>query len=68
MIKHEIIETLKIVYEKLKGSNATWILSGSTSLFLQGVDIDIKNDIDILIKNIFKYSNFFIICGRIILI
>ena len=48
MLNDKILETLKIVYEKLKDSNVTWILSGSTSLVLQGVDVDIKDDIDIL--------------------
>jgi hypothetical protein len=38
---------LKIVYKKLKGSGALWILSGSTSLAIQGVEI-VPNDIDVL--------------------
>ena len=50
MKKTKIVDTLKIIYDRLKDENIKWVLVGSASLFLQGVDI-IANDIDILTDN-----------------
>lgn len=47
MIKKEFIEALKLLSQKLKSIN--WVIIGSTSLALQGIDIK-PGDIDILIK------------------
>jgi len=44
----EIIEALKKVYDKLIETNILWVLSGSVSLAIQGVDVEPRNDIDIL--------------------
>lgn len=43
----EIIEVLKIFYDKVSEEEIFWILSGSTSLYIQGVNIK-PNDIDII--------------------
>jgi hypothetical protein len=48
MIPDKIVSALKIIYVKLHNKDILWILSGSTSLAIQGVDIKINNDIDIL--------------------
>jgi hypothetical protein len=44
---NEITENLKLFYDKVNDQKIFWILSGSTSLFIQRVDI-IPNDIDIV--------------------
>ena len=41
------IETLKIFVNKIKDSNIKWVLVGSTSLSIRGVDVE-PHDIDIL--------------------
>jgi len=46
-IEPKVIQVLRIVTGKLKGKNVSWVLIGSTSLALQGVDIKPK-DVDIL--------------------
>lgn len=46
MIPENILSALRIVYDKLHNKNILWILTGSTSLVIQGVDVKI-NDIDI---------------------
>lgn len=43
-----IIDKLKFFYDKVKDQDIHWILSGSTSLVVQEVDVPINNDIDIL--------------------
>lgn len=44
----EIIEVLKKVYDILSSSDVLWILSGSVSLAIQGVEVEPNDDIDIL--------------------
>lgn len=44
---NKIIEVLKIINDKLKGKNIKWVISGSTSLFLQGIKVK-PHDIDIM--------------------
>ena len=43
------LAALKILYQKLDPDKIPWILTGGTSLILQGVDVP-ANDIDILVK------------------
>ncbi|MFA4942392.1 MAG: hypothetical protein WC564_02025 [Patescibacteria group bacterium] len=43
-----VLSALKTFYNLIDNQNIKWILSGSTSLFIQGVDVVISNDIDIL--------------------
>jgi hypothetical protein len=47
VIRKEIIETLRIIKEKLKDTEIRWVLVGSLSLALQGITLE-PNDIDIL--------------------
>ena len=47
MIDLKIVKALKLIESKLRGSRVRWVLAGSVSLALQGVDIR-PNDIDIL--------------------
>ncbi len=47
-INREILSALQKFYEIVKDEDILWILSGSTSLVIQGVDVAINNDIDIL--------------------
>jgi len=47
MIDFKIIKALKLIESKLRGSGVRWVLAGSVSLVLQGVDVK-PNDIDIL--------------------
>ncbi len=47
MVEQKIVETLKMIYEKLKGQEVKWVLTGSTNLALQGLKIEPK-DIDVL--------------------
>jgi len=47
MVEQNIVETLKMIYEKLKGQEVKWVLTGSTNLALQGLKVKPK-DIDIL--------------------
>jgi len=44
----KILLALKTFYDIVKTKNINWVLSGSTSLVIQGVDVTINNDIDIL--------------------
>jgi len=44
----ELLKTLALFYSLVEKSRVFWILSGSVSLCLQGVDIIPSNDIDIL--------------------
>jgi len=48
MIPDNIFKALKIFYDIVSKKNIFWILSGSTSLVIQGVDVKINDDIDIL--------------------
>lgn len=48
MVSANILSLLKIVYDRIYNQGIFWILSGSTSLAMQGVDVKINNDIDIL--------------------
>ena len=48
MLSQNILLALKTFYQIIDGKNILWVLSGSTSLVLQGVDVVINNDIDIL--------------------
>ncbi len=45
--EREIVEALKVITRRLRDAKIEWVLGGSTSLALQGVDISPK-DIDIL--------------------
>jgi len=47
MVEQKTVETLKVIYEKLKRQEVKWVLTGSTNLALQGLKIKPK-DIDIL--------------------
>jgi len=47
MIDFKIIKALKLIESKLRGSGVRWVLAGSVSLALQGVNVE-PNDIDIL--------------------
>ena len=47
MIDFKIVKALKLIESKLRGSGVRWVLAGSVSLALQGVDVK-PNDIDIL--------------------
>lgn len=47
MIDSGILKTLKLIESKLRGSGVRWVLAGSVSLALQGVNVK-PNDIDIL--------------------
>jgi len=47
-LNNEIIRVLKKLYKILEKEKIFWILSGSVSLAIQGVDVEPKNDIDIL--------------------
>jgi len=47
MIDFKIIKALKLIESKLRGSGVRWVLAGSLSLALQGVNVK-PNDIDIL--------------------
>lgn len=47
-INSGILSALQKFYKIIDGKDILWILSGSTSLFVQGVDSVINNDIDIL--------------------
>lgn len=48
MIPKNILNALKKFYQIVNDKNIPWILSGSTSLAIQGVDVAINDDIDIL--------------------
>jgi len=48
MVPENILSALKIFYDKISSKQIFWILTGSTSLAIQGVDVNINNDIDIL--------------------
>ena len=45
--EREIVEALKVITRRLRDAKIKWVLVGSTSLALQGVDVSPK-DIDIL--------------------
>ena len=47
MIDSKIVKVLKLIESKLRGSGIRWVLAGSASLALQGVNVS-PNDIDIL--------------------
>jgi len=46
-VSNKLLDALKYVISDLERNNITWVLVGSLSLYLQGVDIEPK-DIDIL--------------------
>lgn len=48
MLPTHILNALKKFVQLIEGKKIPWILSGSTSLVIQGVDVVINNDIDIL--------------------
>ncbi|MFA6296373.1 MAG: hypothetical protein WC663_03395 [Patescibacteria group bacterium] len=48
MVPAHILNVLKKFVQLIDGKDIPWILSGSTSLVIQGVDVQINNDIDIL--------------------
>ncbi len=48
MVPTHILNVLKKFVQLIDGKKIPWVLSGSTSLVIQGVDVVIKNDIDIL--------------------
>lgn len=48
MLPKNILDVLKAFYQIIDGKNIPWVLSGSTALVIQGVDVGINNDIDIL--------------------
>lgn len=47
MLSKEILSTLKKLYQKINNKDILWFLSGSTSLAIQGVDVE-AHDIDIV--------------------
>lgn len=47
-LPNNVLRALKEFYEAVDQNNVPWVLCGSTSLFIQGVDVIISNDIDIL--------------------
>lgn len=47
-MNNKIIEVLKNIYKKFEKENIFWVLSGSVSLAIQGVDVQPQDDIDIL--------------------
>jgi len=47
MIPDKIKSALKIIYDRIQSQDIFWILSGSASLAIQGVDVQINDDIDI---------------------
>jgi len=46
MIETQYLNALRIIYNKLKDSSITWVITGSLGMALQDVDVEI-NDIDI---------------------
>lgn len=46
--EQEVSDILQKIYQLFKENQCFWILSGSTSLRLQGVQVPVKKDIDIL--------------------
>lgn len=48
MLPQKIATTLKEFYNIINDAGVMWILSGSASLVLQGVDVEVHDDIDIL--------------------
>jgi len=46
-MKKNIINALEIINKKLKNKKIKWIIGGSTSLYLQGINIKKTSDIDI---------------------
>ncbi|MDD2840088.1 MAG: LysR substrate-binding domain-containing protein [Rickettsiales bacterium] len=51
IINEKILATLKTFYSKVDPNEISWILTGSFSFELRGVDVYVNNDIDILINN-----------------
>lgn len=47
MVNQHLMQTLKLLCKNLQDSDVRWILAGSLSLALQGVDVE-PNDIDII--------------------
>jgi predicted nucleotidyltransferase len=60
VISRKFIRVLKIISKKLENQKIKWVLVGSTSLALQGVNIKPK-DIDILTddEGVFKFNEIF---------
>lgn len=48
MLPNDIFSALKKLYKIINGKQIHWILTGSTSLAIQDVDVKINDDIDIL--------------------
>lgn len=48
MISKNILDVLQKFYQMVNGKNILWILTGSTALAIQGVDIETNNNIDVL--------------------
>ena len=44
------LNALKILYQKVDPNKTHWVLVGSSSLILQGVDVPVTNDIDIMAR------------------
>jgi hypothetical protein len=42
------LSVLQLFYSKVDPAKIKWVLTGSTSLILQGVDVPVSNDIDVL--------------------
>ncbi|HSQ97507.1 MAG TPA: LysR substrate-binding domain-containing protein [Rickettsiales bacterium] len=51
MVNEKILDILKTFYNKVDPNKVPWILTGSVSFELRGVDIYANNDIDILINS-----------------
>lgn len=47
-LENKTLNALTKFYNTINDKKISWVLSGSTSLFIQGVDVKINNDIDIL--------------------
>ncbi len=47
MISENILQALRVVYDRLNDRNVCWMLVGSLSLAVQGVDV-VPHDIDVL--------------------
>lgn len=39
----EVISVLKLIHDKLKDKDVNWFISGSSALFLEGLDIPVKD-------------------------
>ena len=52
--KSEILLAIKLIGEKLEAEDVVWVIGGSVSLLLRGIDV-VPNDIDLVVDP--KYRN-----------